>query len=76
MFGITRKHLKKSDIVDSKTNCIKIFPTFGEFVQYIIADHSPNSKNMDPHWMTFNQVKKKLYFVTKIVLTYCENKLF
>ena len=58
MFSITRKHLEKSDIVDSRTNCIMIFPTFGEFVQYIIADHSPNSNNMDPHWMTFNQVKK------------------
>lgn len=56
----------KSRIFDSD-GCVKLFPTFQEFVQYVIA----TSNKPDLHWVSFNKVC--MYYV---VMKICKNKIF
>ena len=44
--------LGTSRLFDEISGCIKVFPTFKEFIQYVIEKPT----NHDPHWMTYNKV--------------------
>ena len=55
IFGLTREHiltLGTRQLFDKNTNCIKVFPTFQEFIQYVVEKY----KNPDPHWTSYHQV--------------------
>ena len=63
IFSLTRKHiltLGTRQLFDKTTNCIKVFPTFQEFIQYVVEKY----KNPDPHWTSYHQVSKetKIYY--------------
>ena len=47
--------LGTSRLFDEISGCIKVFPTFKEFIQYVIEKPT----NHDPHWMTYNKVLVK-----------------
>ena len=62
IFSLTRKHiltLGTRQLFDKTTNCIKVFPTFQEFIQYVVEKY----KNPDPHWTSYHQVSKRLRFI-------------
>ena len=44
------KIIQKNKLKYDKKGCLVTFPTFRQFVDYII---SPNGKNIDPHWSTY-----------------------
>ena len=44
--------LGTSKFFDEISGCIKLFPTFKEFIQYVVE----KPEDHDPHWMTYNKV--------------------
>ena len=55
IFSLTRKRLillGTSILFDEISGCIKVFPTFQEFIQFVVE----KPQNHDPHWMTYNKV--------------------
>ena len=58
IFGLTRKHiltLGTRQLFDKNTNCIKVFPTFQEFIQYVVEKY----KDPDAHWTSYHQVRQR-----------------
>ena len=56
IFSLTRKRLillGTSILFDEISGCIKVFPTFQEFIQFVVE----KPQNHDPHWMTYNKVR-------------------
>ena len=58
----------QSRIFDSN-GCVKLFPTFQEFVQYVIA--TPNKP--DVHWVSYNKVSG--FFIESIKENWTQNPM-
>ena len=55
ILSMTRKRLVMlgtSRLFDQNTGCIKIMPTFQEFIQFV----AEKPEIHDPHWMSYNKV--------------------
>ena len=46
--------LGTSGLFEENSKCIKVMPTFQEFIQFVSAKPEIH----DPHWMTYNKVRK------------------
>ena len=46
------KMIPKNKVKYDKKGCVVTFPTFRQFVDYIISP-SPRGKKIDPHWSTY-----------------------